>query len=130
MSQDLQRDFQRNVAISVRLGARSVAGESDGETLDKDHLASSRETVINVAEMRKEEGKKISFGAEAYNLFNHPNFAVPSNTQSPLTLGGTETPSSEMQRSFRQQRRSNIYDRRNWPSDSSGRAVHALRSGA
>jgi hypothetical protein len=35
------------------------------------------------------EGMKIIFGAEAYNLFNHPNFAVPSNTQSPLTLGGS-----------------------------------------
>lgn len=34
------------------------------------------------------EGAKISFGIEAYNLLNHPNFAVPSNTQSPLTLGG------------------------------------------
>jgi carboxypeptidase family protein len=34
------------------------------------------------------EGTKITFGAAAYNLFNHPNFAVPSNTQSPLTLGG------------------------------------------
>ena len=34
------------------------------------------------------EGTKITFGAEAYNLFNHPNFGVPSNTQSPLTLGG------------------------------------------
>jgi hypothetical protein len=34
------------------------------------------------------EGTKITFGVEAYNLFNHPNFAVPSNTQSPLTLGG------------------------------------------
>lgn len=34
------------------------------------------------------EGTKIAIGAEAYNLFNHPNFAVPSNTQSPLTLGG------------------------------------------
>src|SRR5262249_26544218 len=34
------------------------------------------------------EGTKITFGAEGYNLFNHPNFAVPSNTQSPLTLGG------------------------------------------
>jgi hypothetical protein len=34
------------------------------------------------------EGTKITFGAEAYNLFNHPNFEVPSNTQSPLTLGG------------------------------------------
>ena len=34
------------------------------------------------------EGARITFGAEAYNLFNHPNFAVPSNTQSPLTLGG------------------------------------------
>jgi hypothetical protein len=34
------------------------------------------------------EGKKITLRAEAYNFFNHPNFAVPSNTQSPLTLGG------------------------------------------
>lgn len=34
------------------------------------------------------EGTKIAFGVEAYDLFNHPNFAVPSNTQSPLTLGG------------------------------------------
>src|SRR5262249_16739255 len=34
------------------------------------------------------EGVKLIFGAETYNLFNHPNFAVPSNTQSPLTLGG------------------------------------------
>jgi len=34
------------------------------------------------------EGTKIKFGAEAHNLFNHPNFAVPTNTQSPLTLGG------------------------------------------
>jgi len=35
------------------------------------------------------EATKITFGAETYNLFNHPNFAVPSNTQSPLTLGGS-----------------------------------------
>jgi hypothetical protein len=34
------------------------------------------------------ERTKITFGAEAYNLLNRPNFAVPSNTQSPLTLGG------------------------------------------
>jgi len=34
------------------------------------------------------EGTKIALGAEAYNLLNHPNLAVPSNTQSPLTLGG------------------------------------------
>jgi hypothetical protein len=34
------------------------------------------------------EGAKIMFGAEAYNLFNHANFDVPSNTQSPLALGG------------------------------------------
>jgi len=34
------------------------------------------------------ERTKITFGVEAYNLLNRPNFAVPSNTQSPLTLGG------------------------------------------
>src|SRR6266550_3929718 len=34
------------------------------------------------------EGKKIVLRAETFNLLNHPNFAVPSNTQSPLTLGG------------------------------------------
>ena len=34
------------------------------------------------------ESSKITVGAEAYNLFNHPNFAVPTNTQSPLSLGG------------------------------------------
>jgi hypothetical protein len=34
------------------------------------------------------EGAKVVLGVEAYNLFNRPNFAVPSNTQSPLTLGG------------------------------------------
>jgi len=34
------------------------------------------------------EGTKLTFGAEVYNLINRPNFAVPSNTQSPLTLGG------------------------------------------
>lgn len=34
------------------------------------------------------EGMKLAFGAEAYTLFNHSNFAVPSNTQTPLTLGG------------------------------------------
>src|SRR5580700_7405740 len=35
------------------------------------------------------ERRKITVGLEAYNLFNHPNFGVPSNTQSPLSLGGT-----------------------------------------
>jgi hypothetical protein len=34
------------------------------------------------------ERRKITIGVEAYNLFNHPNFGVPSNTQSPLSLGG------------------------------------------
>ena len=34
------------------------------------------------------EDTRITFGAEAYNLLNHPNFAVPTNTQSPLTWGG------------------------------------------
>jgi hypothetical protein len=31
---------------------------------------------------------QIVLGAEAFNLVNHPNFGVPTNTQSPLTLGG------------------------------------------
>jgi hypothetical protein len=34
------------------------------------------------------EGRKIAVGLEAYNLFNHPNFGVPSNTQSAFLLGG------------------------------------------
>jgi hypothetical protein len=34
------------------------------------------------------EAVQIMLRAEAFNLLNHPNFAVPSNTQSPLTLGG------------------------------------------
>jgi hypothetical protein len=34
------------------------------------------------------ERRKIMVGVEAYNLFNHPNFGVPSNTQSPFSLGG------------------------------------------
>ncbi|HLK64322.1 MAG TPA: carboxypeptidase regulatory-like domain-containing protein [Bryobacteraceae bacterium] len=34
------------------------------------------------------ERRKITVGVEAYNLFNHPNLGVPSNTQSPLSLGG------------------------------------------
>ena len=34
------------------------------------------------------EHRKVTVGVEAYNLFNHPNFGVPSNTQSPLALGG------------------------------------------
>jgi len=35
------------------------------------------------------ERVKVSVGVEAYNLFNHPNFSVPSNSPSPLTLGGS-----------------------------------------
>jgi hypothetical protein len=35
------------------------------------------------------ERVKIAVGVEAYNPFNHPNFAVPGNLQSPLTLGGS-----------------------------------------
>ena len=34
------------------------------------------------------ERRKITVGVEGYNLFNHPNFGVPSNTQSPFFLGG------------------------------------------
>ena len=39
-------------------------------------------------EFKLAERAKITVGAEAYNLLNSPNFAVPSNTQSPLSLGG------------------------------------------
>jgi hypothetical protein len=35
------------------------------------------------------ERRKITVGVEAYNLFNHPNFGVPINTQSPFELGGS-----------------------------------------
>ena len=34
------------------------------------------------------ERQRITVGVEVYNLFNHPNFGVPSNTQSALSLGG------------------------------------------
>ena len=34
------------------------------------------------------EGLKIMLRADAFNLLNHPNFAVPSNTQNPIALGG------------------------------------------
>jgi TonB dependent receptor len=34
------------------------------------------------------EDMHLSLGVEVFNLLNHPNFAIPSNTQSPLTLGG------------------------------------------
>jgi len=37
---------------------------------------------------RLTESRRITFGADAYNLLNHPNFGVPSNTQSALSLGG------------------------------------------
>jgi len=33
-------------------------------------------------------GTQIAFGADAYDLLNHPNFEVPSNTQNALSLGG------------------------------------------
>jgi hypothetical protein len=32
--------------------------------------------------------RKLTVGVEVYNVFNHPNFGVPCNTQSALTLGG------------------------------------------
>ena len=31
---------------------------------------------------------RLRLESEAYNLFNHPNFGVPSNTQSAFLLGG------------------------------------------
>ncbi len=35
------------------------------------------------------ERRKVTVGVEVYNLFNHPNLGVPSNTQSPFSLGGS-----------------------------------------
>lgn len=32
--------------------------------------------------------RRITVGVEVYNLFNHPNFGVPTNTQSAFLLGG------------------------------------------
>ena len=40
--------------------------------------------------MRAATELKLILGAEAFNLLNHPNFSVASNTQSPLTPGGNE----------------------------------------
>jgi len=34
------------------------------------------------------EGMKIMLRGEVFNVLNHPNFAVPSNTQNPIALGG------------------------------------------
>jgi hypothetical protein len=34
------------------------------------------------------QDKKLTVGVEAYNLLNHPNFGVPSNTQSAFSFGG------------------------------------------
>src|SRR5215475_10130069 len=50
------------------------------------------ETEMPRSALRKDfrltDGATITLGGEAYNLFNHPNFAVPTNTQGPLSLGG------------------------------------------
>ena len=55
-----------------------------------DGLLMGRLRAVESIELLRQlmEGMKIMLGAEAFNLLNHPNFAVPSNTQSPLTLGG------------------------------------------
>jgi hypothetical protein len=34
------------------------------------------------------EDMKLTVGVETFNLLNHPDLSVPSNTQSPLTPGG------------------------------------------
>jgi hypothetical protein len=39
-------------------------------------------------DFRIAEHREIAVGIEVYNLFNHPNLGVPSNTQSPLSFGG------------------------------------------
>ena len=73
------------------------------------------------------EGTKITFGAEAYNLLNRPNFAVPSNTQSPLTLGGNgDAVFKDVAGNFAKQRRPNILYRGHGASNSTGCTFHIL----
>jgi len=38
--------------------------------------------------LQMREGMKIMLRGEVFNVLNHPNFAVPSNTQNPIALGG------------------------------------------
>ena len=77
------------------------------------------------------ERRKITLGVEAYNLFNHPNFGVPINTQSPFELGGTgDAIFKRCGRSFRRQRRPNPDHRRHRAPDSTGWPVYVLRGSA
>jgi len=46
------------------------------------------------------EKKELEFRAEAFNIFNHPNFAVPDNDINSPTFGrvfSTSTPERQMQ---------------------------------
>ena len=69
---------------------------------------------------------EIAFGAEAFNVLNHPNFAVPSNTQSPLTLGERRCRLQKCGRKFRRQLRPDICQCRHWTSDSTGGTLRLL----
>jgi len=83
------------------------------------------ETVQKSFQLR--EGTKIVLGAEAYNLFNHPNFAVPSNTQSPLTLGGNgDAVFKDPMGNFATNVGRNICHRWYRASDSTDRTLHVL----
>jgi hypothetical protein len=71
----------------VRRFADERVREQSLRKLPQDSRTLERDLALQKA-FQLTEGTTITFGAEAYNLFNHPNFGVPSNTQSLLTLGG------------------------------------------
>ena len=72
------------------------------------------------------EGTKITLGAQAYNLLNRLNFAVPSNTQVHSPWEGMETTSSKTLQEISPATRPNILCSQHWASDSTGCAVDFL----
>ena len=70
---------------------RPIKGQLGTAPRTFDHARGPTQQFFDLALQKSfqvREGTKIVLRAEAFNLLNHPNFAVPSNTQSPLTLGG------------------------------------------
>jgi hypothetical protein len=86
-----------SVSQTVRMG-RAIRTADWYSTRGPKRCPSPRPTgVLFNAAVLKPGVAPTPSSAEAYNLFNHPNFAVPSNTQSSLTLGEMGTPFSRMQ---------------------------------